>query len=61
NPVVAADVTLSQVSTTNPGVTLNTTTGAVTVAAGTPAGTYTLVYRLCEVLNPTNCDDATVT
>ncbi|WP_187313348.1 Ig-like domain-containing protein [Lysobacter capsici] len=61
NPVVAADVTLSQVSTTNPGVTLNTTTGAVNVAAGTPAGTYTLVYRLCEVLNPTNCDDATVT
>ncbi|WP_162253735.1 DUF11 domain-containing protein, partial [Lysobacter sp. Root690] len=60
-PVVAADVVLTQVSTTNPGVTLNTATGAVTVAPGTPAGTYTLVYRLCELLNPTNCDDATVT
>ncbi|MFZ2753339.1 MAG: OmpA family protein, partial [Lysobacteraceae bacterium] len=36
-------------------------TGAVTVAAGTPAGTYTLVYQICEQLNPTNCDTATVT
>ncbi|WP_394541346.1 Ig-like domain-containing protein [Lysobacter enzymogenes] len=60
-PVVAADVTLSQVSTGHAGVTLNTSTGAVSVAAGTPAGTYTLVYKLCEVLNPSNCDDANVT
>ncbi|SDZ32349.1 conserved repeat domain-containing protein, partial [Lysobacter sp. yr284] len=60
-PVAAADVTLSQVSTGHAGVTLNTSTGAVSVAAGTPAGTYTLVYKLCEALNPSNCDDANVT
>ncbi|SDY36167.1 conserved repeat domain-containing protein, partial [Lysobacter sp. yr284] len=59
-PVVAADVTLSQQSSSNPGVTLNPATGAVNVAPGTPAGTYTLVYKLCEVLNPSNCDTATV-
>ncbi|WP_235567891.1 hypothetical protein, partial [Lysobacter sp. Root690] len=22
---------------------------------------YTLTYQICELLNPTNCDDATVT
>ena len=31
------------------------------VAPGTPAGNYELVYQICEVLNPTNCDEATVT
>ncbi|MGH8029589.1 MAG: SdrD B-like domain-containing protein, partial [Arenimonas sp.] len=56
-----ANVTLAQISTSNAGVTLDATTGAVNVAAGTPAGTYTLVYRICETLNPTNCDTATVT
>ncbi len=60
-PATLATVTLSQVSTTNPNVTLTPATGAVNVAPGTPAGTYTLVYRICEVLNPTNCDTATVT
>jgi hypothetical protein len=32
----------------------------VLVAAGTPAGNYSLVYQICEILNPTNCDTATV-
>ena len=59
--VVASDVTISFVSSTNANVTLNTSTGAVNVAAGTPEGTYTLVYQICEVLNPTNCKQATVT
>jgi hypothetical protein len=35
--------------------------GSVDLAAGTPAGTYTLTYQICEILNPTNCDDAIVT
>jgi hypothetical protein len=25
-----------------------------------PAGNYSLVYQICEILNPTNCDTATV-
>ncbi|SHF86366.1 hypothetical protein SAMN05444377_1301, partial [Flavobacterium fontis] len=56
-----AQVNLTQVSTSNPNVTLDPTTGAVNVAPGTPAGTYTLVYQICEILNPANCDTATVT
>jgi hypothetical protein len=31
----------------------------VLVAAGTPAGNYSLVYQICEIKS-TNCDTATV-
>jgi len=61
NPATLGNVTLSQVSTSHPGVTLDPATGAVNVAPGTPAGSYTLDYRICEQLNPSNCDTATVT
>uniref|UniRef100_UPI003750C44C DUF7507 domain-containing protein n=1 Tax=Flavobacterium sp. TaxID=239 RepID=UPI003750C44C len=44
-----------------PVPTLNTTTGVVTVPVGTPAGTYTITYQICQNLNPTNCDTAIVT
>jgi len=54
-----SEVTLTSISSTNAGVTL--VGNSVAVAAGTPAGTYTLVYQICEILNPTNCDTATVT
>lgn len=40
---------------------LDPATGIVSVPAGTPAGTYTIGYRLCETQTPDNCDDATVT
>jgi len=58
-PVLASQVVLTTVSSSNAGVTLSGTD--VVVAAGTPAGSYTLVYQICEILNPTNCDTATVT
>lgn len=41
--------------------TLNPATGLVDVPAGTPAGTYTITYEICEELNPTNCAQNTVT
>ena len=41
------------------GVVINAD-GTVSVPAGTAAGTYTLTYTICEILNPTNCDTATV-
>jgi YVTN family beta-propeller protein len=55
-----AKVSLSQVST-DAGISLNAATGAVTVAAGTPVGSHTLTYRICEIATPSNCDEATVT
>lgn len=44
-----------------PVPTLNLSSGIVSVPAGTTAGTYTIVYQICEKLNPTNCDTATIT
>ncbi|WP_034219420.1 hypothetical protein, partial [Arenimonas oryziterrae] len=53
-PATTANVTISVITpATNPGVVLNPATGAVTVAPNTAAGTYTIVYQICEQLNPT--------
>jgi hypothetical protein len=54
-------VQLSQVSPAIPGITLDLSTGAVTVKPKTNSGLYNLVYRICEIAAPTNCDTATVT
>lgn len=40
---------------------LDPVSGEVRVPAGTPAGTYTIVYQICEGANPANCAQATVT
>ena len=42
------------------GIQTNTN-GSLTVPAGTPAGTYTVSYSICERLNGSNCSSATVT
>ncbi|EIA08832.1 von Willebrand factor, type A [Flavobacterium frigoris PS1] len=60
NPATLSNINLIQVSTTNPGITLNTSTGAINVTAGTPAGNYLLTYQICDKLNSSNCDTATV-
>jgi LPXTG-site transpeptidase (sortase) family protein len=61
NPATLANINLTQVSTTNPGVTLNPASGEVNVAAGTPAGSYTVTYQICDKAHPSICDTATVT
>jgi len=43
------------------GLTLNTSTGEVSVAAGTPEGTLSFDYQVCETVNEFNCDIATAT
>lgn len=53
------NVTISVPNPLPTGLTLNTTTGVVTVAPNTPAGNYPVVYTICEVLNPSNCDTVT--
>ncbi|WP_353129258.1 DUF7507 domain-containing protein, partial [Parapedobacter pyrenivorans] len=35
--------------------------GTVTLAPNTAAGSYTLSYQVCDAVNPTNCQTATVT
>ncbi|RZA00453.1 MAG: DUF11 domain-containing protein [Sphingobacteriaceae bacterium] len=61
NPATLNDVTITQVSTSNPKVTVDPATGKVNVAANTPAGTYTLVYQIEDKLNPGQTKQATVT
>jgi YVTN family beta-propeller protein len=56
-----ARVRLSQLASSDAGISLNVATGAVTAAAGTPIGTYTLRYGICEIATPSNCDEAIVT
>ena len=54
-------VRLSQVSSTSPGLVLDTATGAVRVAPGTPHGIHSLTYRITEAANPGNSAQAVVT
>ncbi|MEO1320692.1 MAG: OmpA family protein, partial [Pseudomonadota bacterium] len=61
---VATDGSQTTLSITDPdgltGVAI-ADNGTVTIPAGTSVGTYNVVYQLCDALNPTNCDTATVT
>jgi large repetitive protein len=54
-----ANVTLSLVSSSNPGLTLNTSTGAVSKLGGIGVGVHTLNYRICSTTT-SSCDDAVV-
>ena len=44
-----------------PELLFDTDTGAVSVLAGTPSGTYSFEYRVCETANEFNCDTSMVT
>ena len=55
----ASTVTITQISSTNAGVSISGTN--VVVAGGTPRGTYILVYQICSIANSSLCDTATVT
>ena len=57
----AFDLSVSLGSALPPGLTFNTNTGAVGVLSGTPSGTYSFDYDLCEDGDPANCETATVT
>ncbi|WP_152909156.1 Ig-like domain-containing protein [Chryseobacterium sp. Hurlbut01] len=59
NPATTANVTLAGTSVPA-GLTLNAD-GTITVAAGTPAGTYNVEYKICDKSTPAvpQCDTAT--
>ena len=61
DPVGPGELTdLSILDDDGTGATLSSA-GQVLVPAGVAAGSYELVVRACEALNPTNCDTATFT
>ncbi|MBK8698883.1 MAG: DUF11 domain-containing protein [Saprospiraceae bacterium] len=49
------NATVAQSGSWPSGISLNTTTGAVTVTPGTAAGSYPVTYQLCDKLVPPNC------
>lgn len=65
NGVAAApintDVSLASGSTLAAGITFDTATGEVSVAAGTPIGEYSFDYQICEVGVASNCEIGTAT
>ncbi|MNX78616.1 hypothetical protein D3C86_1102180 [compost metagenome] len=61
NQISLAQVNLAPLSADATGHLILNTDGSVDVKEGTPAGTYSLVYEICEKSNPSNCDSATVT
>ena len=58
NPSISS-VTLTWNTATPTGFTLNPN-GTITVAPNTPAGTYTISYKICAVASPTVCDTADI-
>jgi hypothetical protein len=57
----AGSVQLTATTALPYGITLNTSTGAVTVAPKTSSGVYRFGYQICESVAPTNCSSTTVT
>ena len=57
----AGKVSLRLLSAPLGGITLDTASGAVNVAAGTALGTSSVSYEICELANPGNCARATAT
>ena len=51
----SSNSSISQVGTWPTGITLNTTTGAISVAPGTPPGVYPVTYQLCNLMTPSTC------
>lgn len=56
---ISSNVAITMISSTNSGISISGSN--IVVAGGTPQGTYTLVYQICQVGSLTNCDTATVT
>ncbi|MFJ1431364.1 hypothetical protein ACILE2_11280, partial [Capnocytophaga canimorsus] len=55
-----ANVLIHNVVSPHTGITISTTDGKVSVANNVPSGVYTLTYTICEKVNGTPCDTATV-
>jgi hypothetical protein len=60
-PASLGPLSLTQLSSSDPGVTLDVEDGSVDVAAGVSTGVKLLEYSICETAAPTNCDHATAT
>src|SRR5690606_35540517 len=61
-PATLDNVDITVLGTSDPGVTLDPSTGLITVAPGLPAGSYTVDYRICaKPPYEAICDETTET
>jgi len=60
-PANLSNVDITQLSTSNAGVTLDALTGLVSITNSVPFGEYTIQYQICDKGTSTNCTTATVT
>ncbi len=61
-PCEISEVTLSVLQPAPvEGIDFDVQTGRIYVQQGTSVGNYEIVYSLCDVVNPLNCDNAVVT
>ncbi|MFB2119287.1 gliding motility-associated C-terminal domain-containing protein [Parapedobacter sp. 2B3] len=61
SPLVPEEVILTRVPSDDPLPLALEEDGMVTVAPNTPAGMYSFDYQVCDIINPSNCEVATVT
>ena len=50
-----SDITLTQNSSSNSGISLDVTTGNITISNTVSNGVYALEYQICENVDPSNC------
>ena len=60
-PANATNTIISSYVSSSPGITLNTTTGAITIASTVVSGSYTIDYQICDLINQAVCSSAQVT
>ncbi len=61
NPITSSDVIITLELGADANITLNTTTGDLSITNSLAYGVYTLVYKICQVTNTTNCSSGTIT
>lgn len=61
NPAGVTNIIISQISPQISGITLNTTTGILSISSTVLPGTYLLKYKICTFDSCSKCSTATVT
>jgi hypothetical protein len=59
--ITSTDVIISLESGANANISLNTTTGDLSITNNLAYGEYTLGYKICQATNTTNCSSGTIT
>ena len=61
NSFTSNDVIITLESGANANISLNTTTGDLSITNNLAYGVYTLGYKICQATNTTNCSSGTIT